>query len=207
MGEGLVLASLPLQRTDFICADCGDPITYMDEVFQLQVIRPVRPDRSQTLYLEVTDEHHPEDGFLFEPYYFCYRCWEKNYDEIRDDMEDEPPVDDADSKFECVCCGSGIRQWELAGTFALGEFRLSERSPNGERSASFVTLSNVDMLCIYCLTILNDGYIDMWQDLSENHECTDCVQARCWRATECGCRCHHSPPEEDDDEFAFQSFT
>lgn len=207
--------STPLNITDHVCADCGADITYMDEVFLLQVVRPIRHD-GRIVYYAVPNEQNPEEGFQFAPYYFCFRCWEKNYDEIREDTEDEPPIMDTLSQFDCVCCASGIREGELAGIFTLGEFRISERAPNGIRGAHFTPISNSDMLCIYCLTLLNEGYIDMWQNLSETYECTDCVQARCWRGppfdedpriTECGCRCHHGPPEDEEEHFTFPSFT
>jgi hypothetical protein len=201
-----------LRKTDFICADCGDAITYMDEVFRLEVVRPWRYE-GQTLHSDVTDEHHPEEGFVYEPYYFCYRCWEKNYEEVQNDMRDELPVEDPFSRnFECVNCASGIRDGELAGVFTLGEFHVSERAPNGVRGQHFVPIGNPDMICIYCLTILNEGYIDMWQYLSENYECDDCIQARCWRLAshglECECRCHHEPEEEvEEDTFPYQPYT
>lgn len=203
MGEEL---SSQLQQTDFVCADCGEPITYMDEVFRIEVIRPMRFEQ-RTIYVDVTDEHNPEEGFVFEPYYFCFRCWEKNYEEVQNDMRDELPVDDVHSRFECVNCASGIREGELTGVFTLGEFRVSARAPNGVRGPSFTPIGSPDMICIYCLTIMNEGYIDMWQHLSENFECDDCIQIRCWRGTECGCRCHHEPPEEIEDEpFTYPSF-
>jgi hypothetical protein len=193
------LIKLPAHLTGFVCTDCGDDITYMDEVFVLDVVQPMKCE-SGTLYYEVTDEQNPEEGFIFEPYRFCFQCWEKNYEEIRNETQDEPPVLDTYSEHECVLCASGIRDQELAGRFTLGEFHVSARAPNGIRGPCFTPIGNPDLLCLYCLSLLNDGYIDMWPDLSENGECTDCIQARCWRYTECHCRCHFSPPEEDDNE-------
>jgi hypothetical protein len=199
LGENLELAALPMQQTDFVCADCGDAITYMDEVFLLQVVRP-QLYQGRTVHHQVIDEHDVQGSFRFGPYYFCFRCWEKNYEDVCEDISDEPPVEDSASLFECVCCASGIREFELAGTFTLGEFQISERSPSGTASHSFIPMSNVDMICLYCLTILNEGYIDMWGDLSEDRECPDCVQGRCWRCTHCECRCHRAPPDDDCEE-------
>jgi hypothetical protein len=190
---------LKANSTEHICADCGEAIVCMEEVFLLQVIRPQRWQGQQVHHI-VIDEHDPEGCFRFEPYYFCFNCWEKTYEEIHNDMQDELPVNDCYSEFECTCCGSGIRGLELAGLSTLGEFHVSERAPNGMRDNAFIAISNPDLICIYCMTILNNGYIDMWENLNENEECDDCVQARCWRVEECACRCHHSPPDEDEEE-------
>jgi hypothetical protein len=199
---------LPTHETDHICADCGDAIVYMEEVFLLQIVRPQLLD-GRTLYWQVTDEEEPDGPFKFEPYYFCFACWEKLYESVRSDMQDEPPVEDEASQFECVCCSSGIRgtqlilgqvvPGELAGTFTLGEFHVSSRAPDGVRGPNFMQLSSSNMLCLYCTGLMSDGYIDMWADLSENGECSDCVQARCHRTSNCNCRCHYDPPENDED--------
>jgi len=196
---GKELDPIELRKTDHICADCGGAVVYMDEVFLLQIVRSKRGQEG-VLHYEVIDEHDPDGCFRFEPYYFCIQCWEKNYGEIHSDMEDELPVNDYDSKFECVCCGSGIREFELAGLATLGEFHISERAPNGMHDASFLGISNPDLICLYCMSLLNDGCIDMWPDLTEYGECVDCIQARCWRASECECRCHFEAPEEDEEQ-------
>jgi hypothetical protein len=193
------LLLLPSHDTEHVCADCGDAIVYIDEVYLLQVVRP-HLYNGRTLHYQVIDETDVEGGFLFDPYYYCIKCWETLFEKIRSDMSDELPVEDADSKFECVCCSSGIREMELVGIATLGEFHVSKRAPSGIRGPMFTPISNTDMLCIYCLTILNDGYIDIWPELSENSECTDCIQARCWRVGQCGCRCHYDPEEEEEEE-------
>lgn len=199
MGEIIEeFAPLPSHDTEHICADCGDAIVYMEEVFLLQIVRPQLFD-GRTLHYQVTDESDPEGPFKFKPYYFCFKCWEKMYEAVRSDTADEPPVEDEASRFECVCCSSGIRDMELCGIFTLGEFHVSSRAPDGVRGPNFMQLSSSNMLCLYCTGLMNDGYIDMWADLSENGECSDCVQARCHRTSNCNCRCHYDPPENDED--------
>jgi hypothetical protein len=203
MGEGIAEhASSRAQTTDFVCADCGDDVEYMDEVYKLHIVRLQRY-LGHTVQCHVYDEYDQDSPFRFEPYYFCVDCWEKNYESIRKDMTDEPPVEDLNGKFECACCASDIRELELAGVVDLGEFHVSERSPNGAQSAVFRSISNDDKLCLYCLTVLNDGYIDMWKELSEFGECEDCIQARCWRTDtrgDCECDCHDVQCEGEGEE-------
>ncbi len=199
MGEELDESLLlPRHATDHVCADCGEAIHYMDEVYLLQVVRPYAL-HGQITHYQVFDEEEVTGAFRFEPWFFCIPCWEQLRDSVQADMADELPVVDEASRFECACCGSGIREMELAGVAAMGEFHVSARAPNGVRASEFVFISNSDMLCLYCLVVINDGYIDMWPDLAEHTECTDCIQMRCWRERQCACRCHLDLPEEEEE--------
>ena len=206
MGEdGIDESFLYTHSTEHICADCSESIRYMDEVYLLQVVRPVKFGK-EVQYCQVIDEAAAAGEFLFEPWFYCIPCWEKLYESVRSDMSDELPVTDEHSDLECSCCASGMRsgnihrEGELVGIATMGEFRLSTRAPNGMHGPEFTPISNPDTLCLYCLTIINDGYIDMWPNLSERGECADCIQMRCWREQQCACQCHLNLQEEEEEE-------
>jgi hypothetical protein len=201
MSAEIIASTLPTHATDFICADCEEPLRYTDEVFLVQVVQMQRY-QDRLLFHDIIDDQDPDGPcFRFEPYHFCFKCWEDTYNQVRDETEDEPPVIDGyDLAADCVCCGSSIRNGEFAGTFTLGEFHLSDRAPNGVRGQSFKPLGKSDIMCLYCLATMNENYITMWPDLSQYDECIDCIQTRCWRGSACDCRCHHEPPAEEPNE-------
>ena len=199
MGEDSVVLQAGVYPTGHICTDCGESLDYTDEVWLLQVMKPQQLG-GQVFFHQVIDENDPQGDFLFEPYFFCFKCWENTYEAMRTDMEDEPPVPDADGVIECVCCGSGIRAWEYSGVFTLGEFHVSKRAPNGVPGPQFETISAPDVLCLYCLTLINDDHIVLWDDLSHGGECSDCIQGRCWRWATCACVCHTDTTEEEQEQ-------
>ena len=146
----------------------------------------------------VIDEDSTTGDFFYDPYYFCFKCGEDLLEKLKEDAQEEEPVDDNEnSTFGCACCGSGIREWEMAGTVSLGEFHLSRRAPNGIRGPSFQLNGKPDLLCLFCLTIINNNHIEMWDSLSEAGECEDCILDRCWRdgSDLCACPCHHEEVE------------
>jgi hypothetical protein len=182
-----------LRDTGHICADCGTSLTFTEECVILQVVQP-EVMNGRVAFYPIVDS---QDGtFTFEPYYYCFECWESQYEALREETTDQKPIEDKESAFDCLCCASGIRPGEYTATFTFGEFRLSMRSPNGQPSAQFHPASgNPEMLCLYCLVILNTQ-IEMWDDISQSGECSDCISVRCWRGSECECACHQ-PSEED----------
>jgi hypothetical protein len=175
------------QPSGHVCADCGEPLGLTDEVWMVGVAQPHHLN-NKVFYYPVLDEE--DGGFMFEPFFFCFDCWEGHYAALREEVSDDLPVEDAASASECLCCGSGIRDWEYAGVFTLGEFRSSRRSPNGVRGAKFVEIQKTEALCLYCLVLINTGHIEMWDDVSQFDECADCIQMRCWRYGSCDCYCH-----------------
>lgn len=178
---------------------------YTDECVRVQVVQPQQLG-GKTFYHTIIDETDIQGDFLFDPYIFCFDCWDHTYDSLREEVEGMPPIEDEASAHSCSCCGSGIRDWEYAGTFSVGEFRVSKRAPNGIHGPHFHTDIRPSVLCLYCLGVLNENYIALWDNLSQFDECLDCIQVRCWRFPNCGCGCHNESPEdrtdndEDDDD-------
>ena len=189
MGEELVVPGSILDPTGHICADCGENIRYNDEVWLLQVVQAHHVG-AELVHHPVIDENDPEGDFLFDPYFFCFKCWEAMYKSLQEESEDEPPIEDPESTLECVCCGSGIREWEYTGLFTLCELQLSTRAPNRVQGPRVQEVSRPDYLCMYCLVVLNNGFITLWTNIGQCEECADCTQLRCWRTANCGCGCH-----------------
>jgi hypothetical protein len=186
LGPELTTAAQP---TGQICAECGNEISYMEEAWLLQVVT-LQQIGGELQSLHIVDPDDPSGDFLFTPYFFCFSCWESQYDDLKDESADQPPVEDNGSVAECVCCGSSICEGEYCGLVSLGEFQLSRRAPSGMATAHFEMNHAPDVLCMYCLAVLNESYIEMWDDLSQFGECMDCIFTRCWRGAQCLCDCH-----------------
>lgn len=188
------------EKTGHTCSDCEGDALYLEEVFLIHIMQP-QVVGGQVVFHNIIDEDDPHGDFLFQPFFFCFECWENHYHELQEAVRDEPPVSDEFSAIECSCCGSGIREWEYTGVFTLGEFHVSKRAPNNFHGPKFVPNGKPETLCLYCLSIINDNYIAMWDDLSQEGECGDCLLIRCWRHPEgCGCGCHTEDTETDDNE-------
>ena len=201
MGQSLSRIDLDdgkLHQTGHICPDCAEELVYTAEVVLLQIQQP-HIIGSKVLFTPVVDEAGADGGFIFEPYFYCFSCWEGHFDDLRNEVEDTPPVEDMHSIIACTCCGSGIREDEYVATFHQGEFHVSPRSPNNIAGPKFVSETKAGVLCLLCITIFNDNYIEMWDDLNQFGECCDCIERRCWRANSCGCDCHETTTTTGDD--------
>jgi hypothetical protein len=188
MGPNLVTEAT-MQPTDQVCADCGEAVRFTEEVWLLQVVE-LHVVGGHLQYTQIIDETDADRDFLFAPYFFDFHCWESLYDDLKEECEDHPPVEDSLSVAECTCCGSSVREGEYTGLFTVGEFHLSRRSPNGMTSGTFVPNGAPEVLCFYCLYVLNDNFMEMWDELSQFGECADCIFCRCWRGDSCPCGCH-----------------
>lgn len=182
--------------TDVVCANCEAAVNYDDEAVLVQIVQPQHIG-GRVLYLQVINEDDVEGDFLFTPYVYCFECWDGYFADLKKEAEDAPPVQDPEAIVRCTCCGSGIRAWEYLATFTIGELHVSGREPNNIPGPQFIGTAKPEAICLYCMTVLNDNYISMWDELSQTGECTDCTLARCWRHDNCQCGCHQ---ETDTDE-------
>lgn len=178
-----------LQPTGHVCADCAEDIVYSTETVRLQVVEAQLVNGRMHTY-PVIDEHDLHGDFLFEPFVFDITCWENLLEAVKEDLADVPPLLDPHSPFECSCCGSGIREWEYAGAFTIGEFRVSKRAPNGVYGPWLAEDTAPELICMACLSNINEDHIDMWEGLSQHGECTECIAVRCTREEACNCECH-----------------
>jgi hypothetical protein len=181
------------------CADCEDDIYYEEECILLQVVQPQMVG-GIVHFWPVMDETGVVSDFQFEPYHFCFHCWEDLLEKVKEEMQDVPPLEDELSVIECSCCGSGIREWERVGTWTIGEFLHSRRAPLHQwpqPGPRFNTVNKPEVLCTYCLVLMDECVISMWEDFPDPHTCSDCVQMRCWRYQECGCTCHEDEGENE----------
>ena len=182
--------------TGLICADCEDPLCYGAEVALVQIVQP-KLAGGAVFYYPVIDENDLDGDFLFEPYIYCFSCWDEQFWDLKREAEDVPPVQDVHGIVECACCGSSVREWEYAATFTVGELDPSAREPSNVPGPHFVPAGKTEVICLYCMIVLNDNYITMWEELSQFGECADCTLARCWRyeTQRCGCSCHDHTEE------------
>lgn len=183
-------------KTDQICAQCCELTVFTEELVLIQIVQPHFLNGRLLLHPVLHDE---TGDFLYEPYFLHFACWENVEEELESDIEDIPPISDDLSPIQCKCCQSGIREWERCGAIQMGELHISKRAPNGTRGEDFVEAGNPDIICLYCLLVINQGILEFWEDgISQDCECGDCLQARCWRlgpGTTCPCMCHET--EED----------
>jgi hypothetical protein len=168
------------ESSELSCGLCGEMLKYADESYVLTVV--VAGINSEgTHYAPLL----LEDGsdFLYEPYFFCFTCWESCIEDVRLEKGDTPPIVDQYSILECACCESGIRQNEILGIAAFGEVHRSRRSPDTGGYAKFEVMdADPSTLCIECLNSLNAVVDNLWDDgVSQGEECTEGRFIRCWR--------------------------
>jgi hypothetical protein len=191
MEPSLTLPPAPTHPTGYVCVDtdCDEPIPYGTEAVLVQVVLLQRGD-GELLKYPVQDDEDPDRDFLFEPHYFCMECWSKAHDWIKEQLEDRLPIQDPLSAFSCDYCSSGIRECvEYVGVAEVGEFRRSRRAPDNLSGPRFEVSANPMLICLSCLHLVVEGYIELWGNLTQTGECIDCCLARCWRAS-CSCNCH-----------------
>lgn len=197
LGSNLTYAPLVVgaditMHTTQVCPECGETIVFTEDIVQLLVVQPQLLPKQLVFHQSLDDE----GDFLYEPYYLHFSCWESVEEQLLEEVEDTPPIEDALSVFQCKVCGSGIRDWEHCGSLTCGEFHVSARNPHGVRGEDFIEAAEADVICLYCLLVINIGIIEFWSDetggVSQFGECGDCLHARCWRlpAGTCPCDCH-----------------
>lgn len=182
--------------TDECCASCGDRLHYTEEVTQMTICRAYTTG-SEVVITPYLDE---EGGFLYEPHFLEFDCWESLVEDLREALEDSPPVQHYAEILKCSYCKGSICEWELFATAYVGELWVSKRSPSGVPTSTFETMSSPYLSCLSCL-LIQSYELDLWDEhLSQIGECEECSHARCWRpgpsgrTPACPCPCHHQEP-------------
>lgn len=190
MGPNLItdlLEDVKINTTQ-ICSECGELLTFTEEIYLLQIMQPHLQEGRGALNPVLDDE---DDDFVYEPHFLHFECWESVVEELRKTVEDKPPVADAQSPFACPVCESGIREWELVGVATIGELHVSKRAPTGQHGEDFQTIGPPDVFCLPCLHNINLEITEFWNEqLSQEGECELCLFGRCWRDDTCSCTCH-----------------
>lgn len=144
--------------TDHICADCGEGIPLVEEVFLVQI-----------LYQAVAEEgayfYNVEDAgdFIYSPHFFCMKCWDTTKETLQGLLEDVPPLEKPDATRKCSLCGSGIANMETVAVITLGELRRSQRMPAGEPTIHFAGIQQPEVWCAHCAARLNADIIELWE--------------------------------------------
>jgi hypothetical protein len=178
------------------CGQCDEPISFGETLVMVQVVRPEIYGSQPTLMPLLDDE----GDFLYEHYFLHFGCWESIQEDLSEELEDTPPVEDEFGITRCEVCGSAIREWETCAAITHGEFHRSRRAPDGTHGVNLVPNGAPDVLCIHCLSLINEEQLEMWEDgVSQDGECRECQHSRCWRDFDCACPCHEEQEEEDGD--------
>lgn len=185
-------------ETDRVCAQCGEPLLFTEEVWLLTIVLP-HIHENQLLLTPCLDD---EGEFLYDPYLVHFSCWEEIEEDLREEVENTPPIVDGLAPLRCKICESSIREWELAAAFSLGELHVSKKSPEPTgRGIAFVPSGEPDLVCLYCMHLINEDHLEFWENgVAQEGECADCLHIRCWRSTAAGvpcvCTCHAEEHEE-----------
>lgn len=168
-----------IYRTGIECARCGDDVHYTDEVFLISIVRP-------TISVEgvIYEMLQADDGdFLYEPRTMNLECWEEAVEELRERMEDIPPILDLRAVLECSICESGIRTGESVGLIQFGEVHCSQRRPEDASTNTFETYDHdPQVICLSCIRLFNEDVNCLWEgDVQEGDECKEGTYLRCWR--------------------------
>lgn len=168
-----------VMRTDYDCACCGDTIMFSDESIVITIMVPTVSPDGALAYEPVL----AEDGdYLYEPRFLEYSCWENVANELYEDQQDNPPIEDAESVTSCKLCESGIRLGEIMGLATKGELLCSPRLPDGVETTTFDAQDPApDVICIVCLQNLATNVIDLWESIEQADECSEGTELRCWR--------------------------
>lgn len=138
-----------------------------------------------------TEEGEP----LYEPLFYCFRCYEELLTELRELNKDQLPGDGHLFPLQCEFCGRGVGFEESYVSVSLGEIVRSKRYPD---RLKFQASGNDQRMCLSCAVQLSGALDDedetasrLWQDMSEHGECARCTFNMCWRAGGgCSCGCH-----------------
>lgn len=180
------------------CPECGEDLVFTEEIYLLQIVQPHILPTGLVLHPVLNEE----GDFLHEPYFMHFMCWEKVEEDLRETVKDEPPVIESFAPLRCKYCESSICEWEVCGSLSMGEIHISKRAPEGVHGEELVEMAEPDLICLYCLLLINEGITEFWEEgVSQNGECGDCIQGRCFRLPEgtCACPCHYAFEQEEDD--------
>lgn len=153
-------------QTDQICSDCGDSLTFCEEIFLLTVNHAfLSPDRELVITPTLTEE----GDYAYTPHFEHLRCWEKTVEMVVEEVEDDPPKIPEDSLLFCNCCGSGIPPFEDFLAAMFGELHMSKRNPGTGHRSHFVKLGDYQIMCSDCLNVMNTEVITLWENWTEGH--------------------------------------
>ena len=90
------------------CPCCQERILYTDEVFLLEVVEAAQDNGELQVQALLCDD----GDYQFMPFVLHFSCWEEVLECIREEREDEPPVEHPEGILVCSCCESTIGPFE-----------------------------------------------------------------------------------------------
>lgn len=189
------LEELADERAGICCISCGDELSLTDEIFLFRIMHVVEVSGS----LQLVDVLSVAGGYMYEPVFMCFDCWEEAQEEVAEQLEDVPPIAADGGIAECDICRSDIMPGETFAVSSFGELQWSDRAPNFVYTPRFVPMQKDIHVCIGCLTHLEENRdTPIWADgvdpLPGRHVCVEGLFERCWRSRSCekgNCR-HHA---------------
>lgn len=176
--------------TELICMNCMEPLKTGVDVALLQLVEPWQsPTDGQVHYLVLRDD---DDEPLLEPIFFEIDCYEELEETVREQVEEHRPIQEPHNCLECDFCGDSIRMGERCVAIDIGEIAFSPRVPE---TTTFVPAEgDLWVACLSCAGkfVFEAGIkaAELEQALSQNGECSDCTESKCWRHGRCICLCH-----------------
>ncbi len=147
-----------------ICALCGEPILFADEMFLLELCDATPGGDGEAPFITYLAE--PNGDYVFEPYWAHFECGEEIWEDLREAAEDRPPAEPAVSLLKCSICDSGIAPLEPFCLSTFGEIRPSGRSPDFVQAAYVYRMSRQpSATCLACIAAAIPEYFDWWEDV------------------------------------------
>ena len=187
--EEMMQADAFLLHSEQICSHCGEELELLDSLVLLQVVYPGYDENGQLVYMAISTE---KGGYLYDPQFFHSSCWGELWVDLEVHMEEEGFIStpDTEEHIPCSCCEAGTRYGEIMGLLSTGEFRRSQREPNGEGTIYFFPYTDMETLCVSCLSTFNEDLFEMWDNFGLAGVCPTGLHERCWRTGTCtnGCQ-------------------
>ena len=154
----------PQLDSGHVCAYCADELELLDEIYLLEIAH-VAADQGALHFFTVQGAN---GDYQFMPHMFHLQCWEELVEDLKDLIEDEPPLPIAEVPIhQCAWCKSPMPNWATVALLHFGELRRSDRTPNGEREHFFCQVGESDkVICTHCIERVNEDLLEMW----EGHE-------------------------------------
>jgi hypothetical protein len=179
-----------LSAESFECACCTQEIETTEDVLFLLIVQ-ARNIQEKIGFFPVLKDR--DGDYQFSPQLVHHHgCWSEIANDLREKVQDRPPVEDASAVTSCTFCASGILESEYFAFGQVGEFYCSPHMPHNKPTHTFVPYADYEnvRICLSCVAKVAEEMISDLEEVSQLGECICCTDARCWRSPSCTCPCH-----------------
>lgn len=157
-----------LTQQEQSCGSCGEELDASTDVVLFQIVRPHRQlvEETQQWVIHFAKELADDGDFDSYPYFFHVDCWAETYELLKELVEGTEPYVIGDHICLCEFCNSHIAEGDLMGVAHEGQFKLSERQPNGHDAIDIIlNPENPIYACLSCINELNINVIEgLWEE-------------------------------------------